>query len=59
VPWATPAEFLEIGGQDADRYPALRHRDTANRGSHTVHTGFPTASTLIFAAADPPRRRPP
>jgi len=36
----------EIVGHDADRYPVLRH-DSANRGTHTVHTGGPTPSALV------------
>ena len=37
---------VEIVGHDADRYPALRHV-SANRGTHTVHTGGSTASALV------------
>ena len=37
---------VEIVGHDADRYPVLRHV-SANRGTHTVHTGGPTPSALV------------
>ena len=30
---------LTIQGHDADRYPAFRHRETVNRGSHTIFAG--------------------
>ena len=39
---------VELVGHDADRYPALRHSDTVNRGPHTVLTGPSTASSLVF-----------
>jgi uncharacterized protein len=39
---------VEIVGHDADRYPALRHGDTLNGGTHTVHTGGVTRSALTF-----------
>jgi putative CocE/NonD family hydrolase len=42
---------VEIGGSDADRYPALRHKDTVNRGPHTIHTGPATQSALTFTVA--------
>jgi predicted acyl esterase len=42
---------VEILGRDADRYPALRHRDTVNRGTHTIHTGRLTPSALVFGAS--------
>lgn len=38
---------VEIVGHDADRYPVLRHKATANRGTHTVHTGVATPSALV------------
>jgi uncharacterized protein len=38
---------VEIVGHDADRYPVLRHQATANRGTHTVHTGAATPSALV------------
>jgi uncharacterized protein len=41
---------VEIVGHDADRYPAMRHRDTVNRGTHTVYSGAHTASALTFTA---------
>jgi predicted acyl esterase len=40
----------DILGHDANRYPALRHRDTVNSGTHTIHTGPATPSTLVFNA---------
>jgi uncharacterized protein len=42
---------IEILGHDADRYPALRHRNTVNSGVHTIHTGPRTPSALVFSAA--------
>ena len=44
---------VEIVGHDADRYPALRHKATVNRGNHTVHTGGETPSALIFPVIVP------
>jgi predicted acyl esterase len=41
---------VEILGHDADRYPALRHRDTVNGGTHTIHTGAAMPSALVFNA---------
>jgi len=38
--------IVEIVGHDADRYPVLRHV-SANRGTHTVHTGGLTPSALV------------
>jgi predicted acyl esterase len=38
--------IIEIVGHDADRYPVLRHV-SANRGTHTVHTGGLTPSALV------------
>jgi uncharacterized protein len=42
--------IVEILGHDANRYPAMRHRDTVNSGTHTVHTGPATPSALVFNA---------
>jgi predicted acyl esterase len=39
---------VEVGGRDADPYPALQHTDTVNRGAHTIHTGPATPSKLVF-----------
>jgi hypothetical protein len=44
---------VEIVGHDADRYPALRHKATVNRGNHTIHTGGATPSALVLPVAAP------
>jgi uncharacterized protein len=38
---------VEIVGQDADRYPVLRHKALVNRGTHIIHTGGATPSRLV------------
>jgi hypothetical protein len=44
--------IVEILGHDADRYPALRHRNTIHEGPHTIDTGASnTSSALVFTAA--------
>ena len=47
---AGSALIVEILGHDANRYPALRHGDTVNSGTHTIHTGPLTPSALVFNA---------
>ncbi len=42
---------VEIVGHDADHYPVLRHA-TANRGTHTIHTGGVTPSALVAPACE-------
>ena len=42
---------VEVLGVDANRYPALRHRDTVNSGTHTIHTGGDTPSALLFCTS--------
>jgi predicted acyl esterase len=39
---------LTIQGHDAARYPAFRHRKLVNRGWHTIFTGRPYDSCLVF-----------
>jgi uncharacterized protein len=47
--------IVEIVGHDADHYPVLRH-DSANRGTHTVHTGGLTPSALVAPLLPATRR---
>jgi uncharacterized protein len=43
---------IEVVGHDADRYPALRHGNTVNSGTHTIHTGPRTPSALVFSVLE-------
>jgi predicted acyl esterase len=38
---------VEVLGRDAARYPGFRHRDTVNRGYHTIYTGGRFDSHLL------------
>ena len=42
---------LDVLGQDADSYPAFRHKHTVNRGRHTIHTGAAFDSHLLVPIA--------
>jgi predicted acyl esterase len=44
---------LDVLGQDADRYPAFRHRPTVNEGSHTIYTGGAYDSHLLVPVVEP------
>jgi predicted acyl esterase len=44
--------IVEIVGHDADRYPVLRHV-SADRGTHTVHTGDLTPSAFVATLTTP------
>lgn len=44
---------LTIHGQDAVKYPAFRHRDSVNRGWHTIFTGGPCDSCLTIPLNTP------
>lgn len=37
---------LDALGRDAARYPAFKHRQSVNRGRHTIHTGETWPSAL-------------
>ncbi len=39
---------VDVLGHDADRYPAFRHRPTANQGWHSIHTGARYDSHLLM-----------
>lgn len=38
---------VDVLGRDAARYTAFRHRNTVNRGFHTIHTGGRFDSHLL------------